>query len=198
MPTNPRPAPRAGAFALIAVLGLALAGCVAEPDDALPAPGRTIEASASGVEDLGDYRIAVLVADDSSASQTLLEATREFAAESGAELLEFPAATVGDDPVGDALEGATGADADLVVGLGEGVIDVFDFETGKVLDQEFLIIGGQLAEPTANVTAVIWPGATSRETPDDDSVTVSRGVGALDTGIASIRDGVSGIVLRLP
>lgn len=197
VPTNPRSVSRAGALALIVVLGLALTACVAETDDAPPAPGRTIEASPPAMEDLGEYRIAVVVPDDSDESQTLLAATREFAAGSGAELVEFRAAAAGDDPVGDAFEAAAGAEADVVVGLGEGVIDVFDFETAKLLDQEFLIVGGQLAEPTKNVTAVIWPGATSREPVDEESVTVPRGRDALGTGVDSIRSGVTGTVLRL-
>jgi hypothetical protein len=194
---NPPPVHRASALALLVALGLALTGCVAAADEALPAPGRTIEASAPGVEDLSDYRIAVVVPDDSDESQTLLAAAQEFAATSGAELEEFQAAPEGDDPVGDALLQASGAGADVVVGLGAGVVGVFDFETGKSLDQEFLVVGGQLAEPTENVTAVIWPGATSREPAQEESVTMTRGVDALGAGIASIRDGVSGTVLRL-
>jgi beta-galactosidase GanA len=146
------------------------------------------------MEDLSGYRIAVVVPDDSEESETLLAAAREFAADSGADLEEYRAAA-GDDPVGDALEQAV--DADLVVGLGAGVVSVFDFETGKILDQQVLVVGGQLAEPTANVTAVIWPGATSREPAEEESVTVQRGVDALGAGVASIREGVTGVVLHL-
>jgi basic membrane lipoprotein Med (substrate-binding protein (PBP1-ABC) superfamily) len=197
MPINSRLVPRAGALALIVALGLALTACVGEPEVALPAPGRTIEATASTVQDLGEYRIAVVVGDESPESQTLLAATREFAASSGAELVEFAAAETGEDPVGDAFEEAAGAGADVVVGLGAGVTEVFDFESGKLLDQQFLIVGGQLPEPTHNVTAVIWPGANSREPGDADSVTESRGLDALGAGVASIRDGLSGIVLSI-
>ncbi|RUR01738.1 hypothetical protein [Labedella endophytica] len=210
MPINPRSARRAAAFASTAVLALALVACVAEPDGsdapassvslaatALPTPGRTIDATPTAAPDLTGYRIAVVVGDESEASQTLLTAARDVAASSGAELVEFPAAAAGEDPVGDAFAEAVGAESDLIVGLGEGVVPVFDFETGKILDQEVLLIGAQLAEPTANVTSVIWPGATSRDTADDDGVTVDRGVDALGAGIASIRDGVSGVVLSL-
>jgi hypothetical protein len=205
MPTTPRSVHRAGALALTFALGLTLSACVAapdgSPDGSLPAPGRTIEASPPAAADLSEYRIAVVVPDDSKESQTLLAATREFAATRGAELVEFPAAAAGDDPgddpIGEALDGAAGADADVVLGLGPGVVGVFDFETGKLLDQEFLVIGGQLAEPTDNVTAVIWPGATSREPLEEESVTVPRAVSALGVGVDSIREGASGIVLRL-
>jgi hypothetical protein len=181
-----------------------LSGCVTggstpsgDEAGAVPAPGRTIEAAPSPISDLRGYRIAVVIPDDSEASETLLTAVHTFADDSGAELVEFPAATGGDDPVGEALAAAVDADADVVVGLGEGVVGVFDFETGKVLHQEVLVIGGQLAEPTENVTSVIWPGATAREPTDDESVTVERGVDALTAGITSVRDGVTGVVLSL-
>jgi hypothetical protein len=204
VPTSPRPLRRAGALAAAAALAVTLAGCVTGGSSStggdaavVPAPGRTIEAAPPAIAELRGYRIAVVIPDDSEATETLLTAAHAFADESGAELVEFPAATGGDDPVGEALAAAVGADADVVVGLGEGVVGVFDFETGKVLHQEVLVIGGQLAEPTENVTAVIWPGATAREPTDDESVTVERGVDALTAGVMSIRDGVTGVVLSL-
>jgi hypothetical protein len=194
-------------LAVIGALSLALVACVAEPEGSsapeadtsqvAPAPGRTIAATPPSVGTLAGYRIAVVVPDDSSASLALLEAARDFAESTGAELSEFPADASGDDPVGAALAEAVEADADVVVGLGEGTVPVFDFETGKILEQQVLVVGGQLAEPTENVTAVIWPGATSRDPGDDASVTVGRGTDALGAGITSIRDGVSGVVLDL-
>lgn len=183
----------------MAALALTLVACVSDgsttsASGVAPAPGRTIEATPSSVMDLAGYRIAVVVPDGSGA---LLAAAREFAERSGAELLEFAAPAASDDPVGEALAKAVGSGADVVVGLGEGVVGVFDFETGKILDQQVLVVGGQLAEPTENVTAVIWPGATAREPADDESVTVARGMDALATGIASIRAGETGVVLHL-
>ena len=165
--------------------------------EVLPVPGRTIAAAPTDIGDLNGYRIAVVIPDTSDASERLLAAAREVASSAGADLVELPADLTGADPVGAALEEALAADADLVVGLGDGVIGVFDIETGKALDQQVLVIGGQLAEPTENVTAVIWPGATAREASDDAAVTVERGVDALAAGIASIREGVSGVVLSL-
>lgn len=210
MPTPPRLRRRAAALAAAVALVTTLAGCVpdASPEppsaespsaapEVVPAPGRTVEATPSAVADLTGYRLAVVVPDDSSASDALLTAAREFAASSGADLVEFAAAAAGDDPVGEAFAEAVAADADVVVGLGEAVVAVFDFETGKILDQEVLVVGGQLAEPTENVTAVIWPGATAREPADAESITVERGVAALTAGVMSVRDGVTGVVLSL-
>jgi hypothetical protein len=125
-------------------------------------------------------------------------------AASGANLREFPVDEEGADPVGAALDGALGARPDLIVGLGDGVVDVFSFESAQLLDQQFLIIGAQLAEPTDNVTAVVWDGATSRGAAagsdgelSDASVTEDRGEDAFEAGLASIQDGTTGVVLRL-
>lgn len=217
MSTCLRPLRRAASLLLAAASALALAACVSAPDGSyapdgssvppstvpsdaagvLPAPGRTIDAAPPETGDLSGYSIGVVIPDDTEASQTLLDATRAFADASGAELEEFPADPAGDDPVGDALASAVAADTDLVVGLGDGVVGVFDVETSKILDQQVLVVGGQLAEPTENVTAVIWPGATSREPADDGSVTSQRGIDALGTGIESIRAGLTGVVLSL-
>ncbi len=203
MPTTSRYVRRVGALAAAVALSLALTSCVSDgsttiASDVAPAPGRTIEATPGAMTDLAGYRIAVVVPDDSAGSDTLLAAVRRFAESSGADLQEFIAPVSSDDPVGEALVEAIDSGADVVVGLGEGVVGVFDFETGKILDQQVLVIGGQLAEPTENVTAVIWPGATAREPSDDESVTIERGVDALAAGVTSIRAGETGVVLSLP
>ena len=131
-------------------------------------------------------------------------AARAFAADSGAALSAFVAPTPDVDGVASALERAIADDPDLVVGLGAGVVDLFSFETAQRLDRQFLLVGAQLAEPTDNVTAVIWDGATSRGSAaspdgeiDDARVPESVGEAALAAGVASIRDGVTGVVLHL-
>ncbi|GAB3596902.1 hypothetical protein GCM10027408_07210 [Microbacterium tumbae] len=179
------------------------AGIVSPESTPMPAPGRTIEATPPPADELSGYRIAVVVPDGSAGSRALLEGIRAFAASSGADLEEFPAVE-GDDPVGAAFEAAVDEEPDLLVGLGEGVADVFNYETPKLLSQQILIVGAQLFEPTANVTAVIWEGATSRGSEvgpdgplDPASVTAQRGADALAAGVASVREGVTGVVLHL-
>lgn len=172
-------------------------------DGVVPEPGRTIEAEPpTEVENLSGYRIAVVTRDAASAS--LLDAAREFARERGAELSEFPAPSPDIDGVDAALDAALADNPDVVVGLGAGVVDLFSFETSQLLDQQFLVIGAQIAEPTDNVTAVIWDGATSRGSAasadgelDDASATHGRGWDAFSVGVTSIRSGVTGVVLRL-
>lgn len=173
--------------------------------ETVPEPGRTIEATPSAsVSGLDGYRIAVIVPDISAGSVALLSAARAVAGANGANLREFPVDEEGEDPVGAALERALSARPDLIVGLGDGVVDVFSFESAQRLDQQFLVIGAQLAEPTGNVTAVVWDGATSRGSaagPDGEldavSITEERGEDAFEAGLASIQDGTTGVVLHL-
>ena len=177
----------------------------------VPEPGRTIEVTPpAAVSGLDGYQIAAIVPDASPASVALLSAARAVASANGANLREFPVDEDGADPVGEALDRALGARPDLIVGLGDGVVDVFSFESAQRLDQQFLVVGAQLAEPTDNVTAVVWDGATSRGSAAssdsatgsagelaDASTTEDRGEDAFEAGLASIQDGTTGVVLHL-
>jgi hypothetical protein len=191
------------ALSAAAVLTALLAGCAAPAD--MPAPERTIAATQPGVAPVfGDRRIAVVSA-DAGADGIALAAVRRFAAQSGATLSEYVAAEPDDAGIADALDHAVAADADLIVGIGPAVVDVFSFETAQLLQHQFLILGAQLAEPTENVTAVIWAGATSRGSAASADgpvagrgMTAARAAAALDAGVASILDGVTGVVLLLP
>lgn len=234
VPTNPTPPRRDVSPVVASLVGavvsaVRLAGCAGEggtatdpgprpvpvppavsaPDDGaayavVPEPGRTLDASPGPTPPgLADLRLAVVVPDGSASSRRLLAATRSVAEAGGAALRVFTA-RAGVDPVGTALAAALGSGTDLVVGLGEGVVDVFGFETAQRLDQRFLVVGAQLAEPTANVTAVIWPGATGRGSAaaaDDDrdpgAATERRVHDAVVAGLEAVRRGETGVVLRL-
>lgn len=175
--------------------------------EVVPEPGRTIapappEAAEEG--SLVGYRMAVVVPDDSGASSVMLDAVHTFARGRGAELTEVRAATEDEGGVSAALAEALAIEPDLVIGLGEPVADVFSFETAQWLSQQFLVVGAQLAEPTENVTAVIWDGATSRGSAatadgalDDASVTPARAAAAAAAGVTSVRAGITGVVLDL-
>ncbi len=205
---------RPAALLTAAVLVLMLAGCGAsdpapgadhaadQAEDAyapVPEPGRTIEATPPAeAVDVSGWRIAVVVPDGDTATQTLLSAVGESADRYGAHVEEFG----GDVDV--AFADALDADADVVIGLGEGTSDVFAYEASQWLDREFLILGAQAAEPTDNVTAVIWEGATSRGSGapadgdlDPEGVTAARAADAVAAGLESVAGGVTGIVLHL-
>lgn len=210
------------ALATALVASAALAGCApasagadrgpaAPPSSAayeiVPEPGRTIAATpppGGGPQpSLTGYRIAVVVPADPAAADALLEGTRGFAGRTGAEVVEFVASAPGG--IDAAFGGALDAGADLVVGLGEPTVDVFSFETALWPGQQFLLVGAQLPEPTENVTAVIWEGATSRGSAasadgplDDSAITAARAADALAVGVDSVRARTTGVVLALP
>src|SRR5258705_7120265 len=51
---------------------------------------------------------------------------------------------------------------DLIISAGNGLIDPLALVTASHLPQQFLVVGAELAEPTHNVTAVDWSGASFR------------------------------------
>jgi ABC-type uncharacterized transport system auxiliary subunit len=170
-----------------------------------PAPGRTVEAVVpADAGDVRGVRIAVVVPDEGATSRALQEALRGFAEVSGLVVEEF-VATEDAASVDAAFAQALEAEPHIVVGLGAGAVDVFAYNSSQWLDQDFLLIGAQVAEPTSNVAAVIWEGATSRGSGapadgdlDDTAITPSRAAEAVSVGLATVMSGESGIVLHLP
>lgn len=169
-----------------------------------PAPGRTVEATPPAqFENLRGVRIATVVPDAGLASQALQAGMRAIADQYGLVVEEFVAAD-GPMPVDAAVATALATEPHVVVGLGEGAVDAIAYASSQYLDQDFLLIGAQSAEPTSNVTAVIWGGATSRgsgapgdDASDEASVTSARAGEAIASGLGSVLTGVSGIVLHL-
>ena len=170
-----------------------------------PAPGRTVEAVVpADAGDLRGVRIAVVVPDEGATSRALQEGLRGFAEVNGLVVEEF-LATGDAASVDAAFAQALEAEPHIVVGLGAGAVDVFAYNSSQWLDQDFLLIGAQVAEPTSNVAAVIWEGATSRGSGapadgnlDDTAITPSRAAEAVSVGLATVMSGESGIVLHLP
>ena len=76
--------------------------------------------------------------------------------------------------------------------------------TASHLDQQFLVIGAELAEPTVNVTAADWTGASFRgeglgmpDAYDPATFTPERAARAVRAGVAAVLNGITGIVIRL-
>ncbi|MDO5736920.1 MAG: hypothetical protein Q4P15_10645 [Propionibacteriaceae bacterium] len=66
---------------------------------------------------------------------------------------------------GEAYEGVLSAfeeAPELIVVVGPGLLPEVDIISASYLDQEVVLLGGQIAEPTENVTAILWPGADDR------------------------------------
>ncbi|MFC5928172.1 BMP family ABC transporter substrate-binding protein [Cryobacterium melibiosiphilum] len=168
-----------------------------------PLPG-----SWDGVVPPAGYRAIVIsrsVAGDpgnADATRAIGAAVERWAAQYDVDLQSFVAAD--DDEVERHLDAAVALSPDLVLGAGSGVVDVFSLLTAQNLGQEFLMVGAQLPEPTANVTAAVWAGATFRGTgvsvPADQvasAVTVQRAEDAVTAGVAGVLHGLSGVVVRL-
>ena len=151
--------------------------------------------------DLQGWRIAVIAPDGAPATQTMRDAVDVFAEEHGIDVEDVTGTEGGVDA---AFADALAADADVVIGLGEGTSDVFAYETAQRLDQQFLILGAQVAEPTDNVTAVVWDGATSRGSGapadgelDPGAVTPDHASDSVAAGLNSVAEGITGVVLHL-
>ena len=93
---------------------------------------------------------------------------------------------------------------DLIVSAGNDLIDPLALVTASHLAQQFLVVGAELAEPTHNVTAVDWSGASFRgeglgtsSTYDPNSFTAERCAAAIRAGVAAVLNDLTGIVVWL-
>lgn len=213
------------AAALCVAAGLALAGCTATAPTPIgtggdglhplgagflgsvttPTPEATIDpapGSWSGVEPPAGYEIVLITAGDDAATTTLAAGVSGWARQRDVAVTTLAASS--DDEVETQLRRAVEMAPDLVVGAGAGVVDVFALQTAQNLHQQFLIVGAELPEPTANATSVVWQGASFRGSgisADDDriasAVTPARATDAVSAGVASVLHGLTGIVLHL-
>ena len=102
------------------------------------------------------------------------------------------------------IDKAIGMEPDLVITAGNELVDPLAMVTPNHLDQPFLVVGAELAEPTHNVTAADWAGASFRgeglgasSTYDPASFTPERARDAVRSGVAAVLSGVTGIVIWL-
>lgn len=215
------------AVSLAATLAVSLAGCGSEatPSDAAspvaaaptasltpgagfapatpPPPAGTFTPSPgswTGSDPAAGYPVVLLTTEQDRRTRVLADAVRSWADEVGADLTVVTA----DDP-GDyvtRIQQAADLDADLVVTTGEGLVDPLALVTASNLDQPFLVLGAELAEPTLNVTAADWAGASYRgeglgqaTTFDPASFTPERAGRALRAGVAAVLTGLNGTVV---
>lgn len=183
----------------------ALAPGFTEPG-ATPSPEATITpvpGSWDGVRPPDGYRVALLTPEYDDATAELAEGVRAWAETEGVSLK-----TVAVESPDDAIDGIVSAmdlQPDLIIATGPALVDALALVTASHLDQPFLVLGGQLPEPTINVTAAIWPGASSRgsevadssETHDRDAYTDERAIIAARAGVASVLHDLTGIVISL-
>ena len=149
------------------------------------------------------YHVVLLTGGDDPATTTLATGVKQWA-EAEHVRLETVAATEPDGFV-DGIVEAMDMAPDLVICAGNALVDALALVTASHLNQQFLVVGAQLPEPTVNVTAAIWRGASSRgrEVPDtaasfDPDAFTRRHVGAaIRAGVASVLNDITGIVIWL-
>ncbi|MEZ0448766.1 hypothetical protein [Cellulomonas sp. ICMP 17802] len=221
MPPRRRPARALAAVALAAVL---LTGCSAGADwsrprtgptavgvlgagfvdpSAPPSPEATIDPRPGSWDGIGPppgYRVVLLTSGDDAPTRALVDAVTAWADDERVDLRTVTA-TGADDLVPSITE-ALGMHADLVVSAGNALVDPLAVVSASHLDQPFLVVGAELAEPTHNVTAVDWSGASFRgeglgtsSTYDAASFTPERCAAAVRAGVAAVVSGVTGIVV---
>ncbi|MFI5935894.1 hypothetical protein [Actinoplanes sp. NPDC051494] len=191
--SQPHPAPSA-----VGALG---AGFIVAP----PAPEATVTpapGSWDGVHPSAGYRVVLLTYGDDAPTKALVAAVEDWADAEDADLR-----TVVADGPADLVPSITRSMAlkpDLVVSAGNALVDPLTLVTPSHLDQRFLVVGAELAEPTHNVTAVDWTGASFRgeglgsaSTYDPASFTAARCSAAIRAGVAAVLHDLTGIVIWL-
>lgn len=170
---------------------------------ALPSPEATITPSSGSWDDVHPskgYRVVLLTAGTDAQTKTLVTAVQDWASAE-----EVSLKTVTADTPSHYVDKATEAiklAPDLIVSAGNALVDPLAVITANHLDQQFLVIGAELAEPTVNVTAATWAGASYRgeglgtsTSYDPASFTPARANAALRAGTAAVLTHHTGIVI---
>jgi len=189
--------PRVGAAA-VGTVGPGFVDPSRTPDPAstvVPRPG-----SWDSIAPPAGYRVVLLTAGDSAPTKALVAAVQQWAEQTGVDLRTVTA--TGDDDLVPAIVRAIDLHPDLVVSAGDDLVDPLALVTASHLDQQFLVVGAELAEPTGNVTAADWAGASFRgeglgtaSTYDPASFTPDRCGDAVRAGVAAVLSDVTGIVV---
>jgi len=150
----------------------------------------------------GYYVVLLTAGDDPPTTMLVMEVEQWANAEHVT--LETVAVTEPDAFV-DGIVEAMNLTPDLVICAGHALVDALALVTASHLNQQFLVVGAQLPEPTVNVTAAVWREASSRggEVPDTassfdpDAFTHRHVAAAIRAGVASVLSNITGIVIWL-
>lgn len=160
-----------------------------------PKPG-----SWDGVHPSPGYRVVLLTAGTDAQTTTLTDAVTSWAS---AEQVSLKTVTADDAAHRlDRINAALALKPDLVVVVGNDLIDPMALVTANHLDQQFLVLGAEVAEPTHNVTAADWTGASFRgeglgtaSNYDPATFTPERAGRAIRAGVAGVLHKLTGIVI---
>ncbi|MGZ0152866.1 hypothetical protein ACXJJ3_37815 [Kribbella sp. WER1] len=162
-----------------------------------PAPG-----SWDHVHAPKNYRAVLVSMGADPQTTTLVKAVDEWARAEGVRLQHI--VVTGHDEIIAKVTAAIDLKTDLVVSAGNGLVDALATITAAHLQQNFLVVGAELAEPTHNVTAADWTGASFRgeglgaaSAYDPKSFTPERAARAIRAGAAAVLSNHTGIVVGL-
>ncbi|MPY51467.1 type 1 periplasmic-binding domain-containing protein [Streptomyces acidicola] len=170
-----------------------------------PAPEGTITprpGSWDGLHASKGYRVVLLTAGKDAQTRTLANAVTKWAEEEQVSLKTITATKPTDyiPSISEAID----LSPDLVISAGNDLVDPLALVTASHLDQQFLVVGAELAEPTENVTAADWTGASFRgeglgmsSSYDPATFTPERAARAVRAGVAAVLNGLTGIVVWL-
>ena len=202
---------RTAAVVASALLAGGLMGCssagsspTASTPPQLPAPGSTVAAPSITTTDgiptgLTLTIITPDVTGDAAADTTAAVAELRALAElhGAASIRILPADATGATNTDALLQDALADEPDVIVVLGEAILTALDSATASNLDQQFVLLGAQLPEPTSNVTAVVWPGADTRLADGISPEIAPRASQALEAGLTAVAAENTGLVLAL-
>lgn len=162
-----------------------------------PQPG-----SWNGVHPSKDYRVVLLTTGDDAPTKAVVTAVNDWAEDEEVDLRTVVAKD--DQDLVPSITRAIDMRPDLIVSAGNNLVDPLALVTASHLAQQFLVVGAELAEPTHNVTAVDWSGASFRgeglgmsSTYDPASFTAERCADAIRAGVAAVLNDLTGIVVWL-
>ncbi|GAA1850269.1 hypothetical protein [Myceligenerans crystallogenes] len=176
----------------------------ADPADR-PAPESTITpapGSWSGVRPPAGYRVVLLTGEDGPTVRAVRDAVAAWARAEDVDVERMRVTDPADEL--DVVVGALESAPDVVVAAGDDLTDALALATASYLDQQVLVVGSQLPEPTGNVTAVVWPGAASGRgdvpggAAGGSAFTPERTDAAVRAGTTAVLTGWTGLVVELP
>jgi hypothetical protein len=170
-----------------------------------PAPEAAIRprpGSWDAVHPADGYRVVLLSAGQDAATKSLVAAITKWAEQEDVSLKTVTAADPGEHIA--RITQAMDLEPDLIISAGNALVDPLALVTANHLDQQFLVVGAQLAEPTENVTAADWTGASFRgeglgmpSAYDPATFTHERIGRAVRAGVAAVLNDITGIVIQL-
>jgi hypothetical protein len=170
-----------------------------------PAPEATIRprpGSWDAVHPSEGYRVVLLTAGQDAPTKTLVTAITNWAEQEDVSL-KTVTATDSSHYIA-RIRQAMDLEPDLIISAGNHLVDPLALVTANHLDQQFLVVGAELAEPTENVTAADWTGAAFRgeglgmpSAYDPATFTHERIGRAVRAGVAAVLNDITGIVIQL-